>query len=58
MKRELNKTQYGIRTSQLISQYGVGGLVDFSTQTLMTAAPEKWSTKIPSENKIFDQYHK
>ena len=42
---ELNKVNYSIRTSQALYQYGVGGLVDFREQTLMTASPDTWDTK-------------
>lgn len=42
---KLNKTNYSIRASQVIYQYGVGGMVDFKDQTLMTAAPDFWPDK-------------
>lgn len=34
--------QYKVRSAQAILQYGVGAMVDFPDQTLMTAAPEYW----------------
>lgn len=42
---ELNKVNYSIRSSQALYQYGVGGLVDFRDQTLMTASPESWEVR-------------
>ena len=42
---KLNKVEHSIRSSQAIYQYGVGGMVDFRDQTLMTAAPEFWDEK-------------
>ena len=41
-REKLDKIQYSVRSSQVIYQYGVGGMVDFKDQTLMTAAPEYW----------------
>ena len=38
-RHQLNKIQYSVRTSQAVLQYGVGAMVDFPDQTLMTAAP-------------------
>ena len=38
----LNKIKYSVRASQAILQYGIGAMVDFQEQTLMTAAPETW----------------
>ena len=47
MKREaLNKVTHTIRASQLISRYGVGAMVEFPDQTLMTAAPEEWENNV------------
>lgn len=48
----LNKVTHTIRSSQAILQYGVGAMVDFPDQTLMTAAPEYWETKV---SKIHDE---
>lgn len=45
-KVSLNRVTHSVRASQAILQYGVGAMVDFPDQTLMTAAPEYWSTKI------------
>lgn len=42
---KLDKINYSIRSSQAIYQYGVGGMVDFKDQTLMTSAPEFWPDK-------------
>lgn len=49
-KIDLNKVSYSVRASQAVLQYGVGAMVDFQDQTLVTAAPEVW-TKI---RKIYD----
>ncbi len=42
-KRILNKDTHSVRASQIVIQYGVGAMLDFPDQTLMTAAPEYWS---------------
>lgn len=42
----LNKVTHTVRTAQAVLQYGVGAMVDFPDQTLMTAAPEYWDDKI------------
>lgn len=39
-KIELNKVTHSVRAAQAVLQYGVGAMVDFSDQTLVTAAPE------------------
>lgn len=46
MRIRLNKTTHSVRASQAILQYGVGAMVDFPNQTLMTAAPELWQSQI------------
>ena len=46
MRIRLNKTTHSVRASQAILQYGVGAMVDFPNQTLMTAAPELWQNRI------------
>lgn len=43
-KNDLNKNAYSVRVSQAVLQYGVGAMVDFPDQTLMTAAPEIWKS--------------
>lgn len=40
---ELNKVTHSVRAAQAVLQYGVGAMVDFQDQTLVTAAPEYWS---------------
>ena len=47
-KEPLNKISYSVRATQAVLQYGVGAMVDFQEQTLVTAAPETWgkTTKI------------
>ncbi len=42
----LNKVTHAVRASQAVLQYGVGAMVDFPEQTLMTAAPETWESSI------------
>lgn len=42
-KIELDKINYSVRAAQAVLQYGVGAMVDFADQTLVTAAPETWS---------------
>lgn len=51
-KIRLNKVTHSVRASQAVLQYGVGAMVDFPTQTLMTAAPEYWENQII---KIYDE---
>lgn len=48
----LPKITHSVRASQAVLQYGVGAMVDFPDQTLMTAAPEFWSGQI---QKIHDE---
>lgn len=45
-KISLNKVTHSVRASQAVLQYGVGAMVDFPDQTLMTAAPEYWKEGI------------
>ena len=49
-KVKLNKVTHSVRAAQAVLQYGVGAMVDFPDQTLMTAAPEYWNR----ENRIYD----
>ena len=49
-KVQLNKVTHSVRAAQAVLQYGVGAMVDFPDQTLVTAAPEYWS----GTTKIFD----
>lgn len=39
---KLNSITHSVRAAQTVLQYGVGAMVDFPDQTLMTAAPEYW----------------
>lgn len=41
-----NKSGYTTRASQSVLQYGVGAMVDFPGQTLMTAAPKYWKNSV------------
>lgn len=45
-KVPLNRITHSVRASQAVLQYGVGAMVDFPNQTLMTAAPEYWQEQI------------
>lgn len=49
-KVDLNKVTHSVRASQAVLQYGVGAMVDFPDQTLMTAAPEFWNRKMKIED--------
>ncbi|MCR3922071.1 MAG: DUF1998 domain-containing protein, partial [Firmicutes bacterium] len=49
-KVDLNRVTHSVRASQAVLQYGVGAMVDFPDQTLITTAPEYWSGTC----KIFD----
>lgn len=49
-KVDLNQVTHSVRAAQAVLQYGVGAMVDFPDQTLVTAAPEYWS----GTNRIFD----
>ncbi len=42
-KQDLNKVTHSVRAAQSVLQYGVGAMVDFQDQTLVTAAPECWT---------------
>lgn len=43
-KVELNKVTHSVRAAQAVLQYGVGAMIDFPDQTLVTAAPEYWGS--------------
>ena len=45
-KVPLNKITHSVRASQAVLQYGVGAMIDFPNQTLMTAAPEYWQEQV------------
>ena len=45
-KIPLNRYTHSVRASQAVIQYGVGAVVDFPNQTLMTAAPEYWKEQV------------
>lgn len=45
-KEKLNTVTHAVRASQAVLQYGVGAMIDFPDQTLMTAAPEYWSEMV------------
>lgn len=50
-KVKLDKINYSVRAAQAVLQYGVGAMVDFADQTLVTAAPETWS----NTKRIYDE---
>ncbi len=45
-KELLNSVTHSVRAAQAVLQYGVGAMVDFPDQTLMTAAPEYWKEQV------------
>ena len=45
-KIQLNKYSHSVRAAQAVLQYGVGAMVNFPDQTLMTAAPEYWKKSV------------
>nr|WP_320026395.1 DUF1998 domain-containing protein [uncultured Acetobacterium sp.] len=45
-KKTLNKVTHSVRAVQAVLQYGVGAMIDFPDQTLMTSAPEYWAEKV------------
>ena len=49
-KIALKNVAYSVRATQAVLQYGVGAMVDFPEQTLVTAAPETWE----KTSKIYD----
>lgn len=49
-KEPLNWITHSVRAAQAVLQYGVGAMVDFPDQTLVTSAPEYWSRT----NRIYD----
>lgn len=51
-KIRLNSKTHSVRASQAVLQYGVGAMVDFPSQTLMTAAPEFWEQEV---RKVHDE---
>src|SRR5690554_1095155 len=48
---KLGKVTHSVRAAQVVLQYGVGAMIDFPDQTLLTAAPEYWQNNI---NEIHD----
>ena len=42
-KVRLNKITHSVRASQAVLQYGVGAMIDFPSQVLMTGLPEAWN---------------
>lgn len=47
-KEPLNSVTHSVRAAQAVLQYGVGAMIDFPDQTLMTAAPEFWEKQVVS----------
>ena len=52
-KVNLNDITHSVRASQAVLQYGVGAMVDFPDQTLITAAPEYWSRYLKIHDERF-----
>lgn len=40
--KPMDKNTHSVRRSQAVLQYGVGAMIDFPSQVLMTALPEEW----------------
>lgn len=40
--KSLDPITHSVRRGQVVLQYGVGAMIDFPSQVLMTALPEKW----------------
>lgn len=40
--RQMDPASHSVRRSQAVLQYGVGAMIDFPSQVLMTALPEEW----------------
>jgi hypothetical protein len=40
--KQLDKVTHSVRRGQVVLQYGVGAMIDFPSQVLMTALPEEW----------------
>ena len=49
-KVDLNRVTHSVRAAQAVLQYGVGAMVDFPDQTLITTASEYWNDTV----KIYD----
>lgn len=52
-KIELDKVSHSVRAAQAVLQYGVGAMVDFPDQTLVTAAPEYWGESVKAYDDRF-----
>ena len=53
--RDLNRVSHSVRATQVVLQYGVGAMIDFPSQTLMTAAPSLWKDiEGPGYKRIYD----
>lgn len=50
--KPLDKNTHSVRASQLIHQFGVGAMIHFPDQVLMSAAPEYWK---PDVTPIYDK---
>lgn len=40
--KSMDQITHSVRRSQAVLQYGVGAMIDFPSQVLMTALPEEW----------------
>ncbi|WP_296828438.1 DrmB family protein [uncultured Megasphaera sp.] len=45
-RKNLDKKKYSVRANQLVHQFGVGAMINFSDQVLMCAAPEYWESDV------------
>ena len=42
--KKMDPASHSVRRNQAVLQYGVGAMIDFPTQVLMTALPEEWKS--------------
>jgi len=51
VRNQLSKKRYNVRLSQIITTFGVGGIMDFIDQPLMTASQKQWQ----NPNRIYEE---
>lgn len=51
IRNQLSKERYNVRLSQIITTFGVGGIIDFVDQPLMTASQNQWQ----NPNRIYEE---
>lgn len=54
-RSKLEDSSHSVRRSQAVLQYGVGAMIDFPSQVLMTALPEEWCELRPKPDIIHDE---